>query len=435
MRLSAYIFSITLFTAALTLSGCELFGAGGGSGSSGDGAEAPTVSMVRDINPGSGNSNPNYFESLDGTLYFAASSSISERNLWKTDGTSPGTVRASELTGDAALGSSPSSIETYNGRLFMSANAGSEGYELMSYSEENGAKLVEDINSNSVSGGTESSYPDGLTTKSFLLGPKLLFFSAQADSGNRELWAYDGNSPYKVKEINGSGSSDPDDFATGSYQIYFSADGGSYGIELWTAYYSTDVMGNGYVEVERLSDIASGSEHAKPKHLTLHSGTLYFSAFDSSDERELYYYETDSGAIREVDVNPSGSSSPKGLIVYKGKLIFGADGGNGKGRELWSFSLSTGQVSLLKEINSGSEGSNPSDFVEYKDRIYFQANDGSNGTELWVTDGTGEGTELFRDLNGGGSSSPRNFYVFDEQLYFAARNGSDGEELWTLDVN
>ncbi len=434
MRLSLYILLSLTVVLSTVFAGCEMFGAGGETGS---GTEETTLSMVADINRGSASSEPEWFQSLDGTLYFAASSSTSERNLWQTDGTNDGTVRASELTGHAVYGARPEYIEKYNDKLYMEANAGSEGRELMSYSEQEGGKLVEDINSNTVSGGggTEDSYPSSLTTQSFLLGPKLLFFTAQDSADNIELWAYDGNSPYQVKEINSNGSSSPYFIVSGNYQIFFSAEESNYGEELYTAYYSTDYQGNNYVKVERLSDIASGSASSDPEWLMMHNNTLYFAASDDSSDQELYYYETSADTFYKVDVNTNGSSSPKGFTEYKGKLLFQAKGGNGKGTELWSFSLSTGNVSLVKDINNGAGDSNPADLVEYNDKVYFSANGGNKGTELWVTDGTTEGTELFRDLNENGSSNPSDFYVFEDQLYFSASNGTDGAELWTLNAN
>ena len=35
--------------------------------------------------------------------------------------------------------------------------------------------------------------------------------------------------------------------------------------------------------------------------------------------------------------------------------------------------------------------------------MYFAADDGVNGEELWVTDGTGGGTQLVKDINPAGS--------------------------------
>ena len=55
----------------------------------------------------------------------------------------------------------------------------------------------------------------------------------------------------------------------------------------------------------------------------------------------------------------------------------------------------------------------PADFTVFDGKLYFRADDGVNGTELWVTDGTENGTELVKDIYpGGNSSNPRDLQSF-----------------------
>ena len=48
---------------------------------------------------------------------------------------------------------------------------------------------------------------------------------------------------------------------------------------------------------------------------------------------------------------------------------------------------------LVKDINLSGNGE-PTQFVEYSGSIFFSADDGVNGRELWVSDGTTSGTQL-----------------------------------------
>jgi len=48
--------------------------------------------MVKDINPGSGSSYPDYLTDVNGTLFFTASDGASGQELWRTDATEAGTV-------------------------------------------------------------------------------------------------------------------------------------------------------------------------------------------------------------------------------------------------------------------------------------------------------------------------------------------------------
>jgi ELWxxDGT repeat protein len=68
---------------------------------------------------------------------------------------------------------------------------------------------------------------------------------------------------------------------------------------------------------------------------------------------------------------------------------------------------------LLTDIVAGSGSSYPSSITSLGNgSALFQANDGTNGSELWITDGTTAGTSLLKDIDAGsGSSSPSFFAV------------------------
>lgn len=50
--------------------------------------------------------------------------------------------------------------------------------------------------------------------------------------------------------------------------------------------------------------------------------------------------------------------------------------------------------------------------------------------ELYMSDGTSAGTELLMDINPGGNSYPDNLTAIDDTLYFQADDGTHGRELW-----
>ncbi len=89
--------------------------------------------------------------------------------------------------------------------------------------------------------------------------------------------------------------------------------------------------------------------------------------------------------------------------------------------------------SLVKAINPGSEWSFLEDPVNFNGTLYFGADDGTNGNELWKSNGTEEGTVLTCDINPGSDGSyPDELTVVNGTLYFPAYNGTTGEELWKL---
>ena len=84
-----------------------------------------------------------------------------------------------------------------------------------------------------------------------------------------------------------------------------------------------------------------------------------------------------------------------------GTLFFAADDGV-HGSELWrSDGTETGTV-LVTDINPGASDGFPRYLTEVGGTLFFTARDGVHGQELWRSDGTETGTVLVRDINAGG---------------------------------
>ena len=85
----------------------------------------------------------------------------------------------------------------------------------------------------------------------------------------------------------------------------------------------------------------------------------------------------------------------------------------------------------VKDIRSGSSSSSPSQLTAVGNTLYFAANDGTNGAELWKSDGTTSGTLMVKDINPG----PINGDIYyltavGYNFYFRAYNPSTGYELY-----
>ena len=107
------------------------------------------------------------------------------------------------------------------------------------------------------------------------------------------------------------------------------------------------------------------------------------------------------------------ASSPRHLTVAGDSLYFTADNGR-DGRELWKVDTDVSFFNYdavrVRDINLVASGSNAASLTAAGDRLYFSANDGVNGDELWTTMGATATTVMVDDLNTSGSSSPTDSY-------------------------
>src|SRR5262249_59482779 len=71
--------------------------------------------------------------------------------------------------------------------------------------------------------------------------------------------------------------------------------------------------------------------------------------------------------------------------------------------------------------------------------LYFRANEGVHGAELWTSDGTADGTALVKDINPGaadgrpGVIAPQRLVDVGGIAYFSATTTGAGSELWRSD--
>ena len=177
--------------------------------------------------------------------------------------------------------------------------------------------------------------------------------------------------------------------------------------------------------------------------LTAVGNTLYFRANDGINGDELWMSDgTSIGTVmvKDIYLGSSNGVSNTPFIAVGNTLYFQADDGT-SGYELWkSDGTNTGTV-MVKDIYSGSnnqtmrpissEGYYPQNAVG--NTLYFIANDGIHGEELWKTDGTTSGTVMVKDINSGSDGTLLSrFIVVGNILYFVADDGTE-VELWITD--
>ena len=70
----------------------------------------------------------------------------------------------------------------------------------------------------------------------------------------------------------------------------------------------------------------------------------------------------------------------------------------GAGQEPGVFSINSGTFHLVKDINPGVSSALPKCWARLKDKIYFLADDGIHGSEIWSTDGSLAGTSMLKHI-------------------------------------
>ena len=270
-----------------------------------------------------------------------------------------------------------------------------------------------------------------------------LYFDSRWAVYDRSIYAYNsGNrSTWEVANLSTTGT-----LRTGlmGSAFYFSADDGISGEELW----AHDVT-NG--TTWQVANLQSGVGNSRPgRGLDIIIGdTIYFDAQSGSSGCELWAHNTSNGTTwRVVDINPTGSSNPGfgtsssgGIVSLIGTtLYFPADDGT-HGIELWAYNLMNDTAWRISDINSGSADSYVGEFMfeVVGDEVYFSAYDTITGIELWAYNTSNHTVWLALDLNEGQASSQPGKYlnfVDGDRIYFSGHQSSQhGQEVWVYDTS
>jgi large repetitive protein len=436
-----------------------------------DGTSAGTH-IVQDLCPGSCNSIPLlssslvFFSAEAGRVFLQATPNGNVWQLWRSDGTAPGTVqltsfqRADDLDSGAVLGgaflfdarddqhggelwrsggtpestglladlntsdvggSAPTSLAAAGGKLYFIADDGLHGPELWtSDGTDAGTVLVHEF------------FPGGGPTSRSSLSAaaevdgKLVFLLHLGPPDNSDsLWRTDGTETGTFRLGPDVRIERPAELRAVGNQVFFVASDADHGKELW----ATD----GATEGTRLvKDLEPGDASSSPADLTAFRGKLYFTAFTADTGRELWQSDgTPGGTALVKDINPHGGSGPQFLTEHAGRLYFFA--GDGEPRtELWSSDGTAGGTTLAANLPE-TVSLFPGAMISTGSRLFFSGLSSSGDDVLWVSDGTAAGSKRIGSILMIDNQSTA---AFKGDLYFIARDGylwkSDGTEVGTV---
>ncbi|MGP0064204.1 MAG: putative Ig domain-containing protein [Isosphaeraceae bacterium] len=383
---------------------------------------------------------------VDSELYFTAPGPTSDTNdqLWSSDGTQANTQMVEDFSTISTVSStaSPSNLTDAAGTLFFTV-PGTDGLNQLwsSNGTGQGTALVKDLGSNA-SAYSGYSYGYGGASSLGLLAPvgNNLFFMAYDSTNGAELWS-DGvatGTTQLVDDIDpGAGSSSPHDFAEFNNQLYFAANDGTTPLvnELWT----TDGTSAGTTLVASFSP---GINQGSGTFNSYNSTTSDFAALGSQLLLPL-----DDGihgtALWATDGTAAGTTlvsqvDPQGFAVLDGTAYF-LGTGQGTTFGLWQTNGTTAGTSEVKDLSqygsaTGYYGSSSGQMVASGNEIYFTTSDGSNGVDLWASNGTKSGTKVVKDFSGGDSyydeASVSDLTPFGGNLAFIATDPTHGTQVW-----
>ncbi len=406
------------FSACLEDTGCELWKS--------DGTPDGTM-LVKDIYPGNSPSptnRPMSLTAVSNVLYFTADDGENGREIWRSDGTDGGTTLVQDIK-PGVNSSEPANLIDVAGTLYFTADNASNGVELWR-SSGTGVILI-DIRS-----GGGSSSPEDLVN----FGDTLFFSANGGDGAGREVWKSDGLTTQRVTDINETGNSRPTSLTVVGTELFFSATDGPSGVELW----KTDGTIGNQVQV---ADINPGG-NSNPDNLTPVGGTtLFFTANNGTDGVELYTSNGTPGNAVVLDVIPGGPGlNPSHLTVVGSRVFFSGDGGAALGgRELWRSDGTLAGTARVRDIANGEDSSHPGSLTNIAGVLFFSAETDANGRELWTSDNppSNPSASLFKDIfiNQGdalpNSLTVVNLATMGETLFFVANDGVTGFELWKSD--
>ncbi len=397
------------------------------------------VERVTDIAKGGNSSNPSWFVEVNGDLYFQADDQQHGVELWKySPRTGEATLAADIYPG--ANDSKPEWLTVYGNSIYFAATNATLGRQLWRYNTGSGVAEVVDLHEYWDAPGV----PTGTDPQWLTFMGSVLFYSADMKSSvGRELYAYDvrdGRS-WMAKDVwPGSDDSTPRYLVAFGSTLYFAAEDEDHGEELWR---SDGTEAGTYL----VKDILAGPRSSEPSSFNLLGNMFVFAADDWVHGRELWRsYGTEATTSLASDINKGDDDSSPGWsnrLAYS--MVFFPAGTDEFGVELWRYDPQLGAY-MLDDINPNvdddgdPESSNPAAIGDVGWAMFFSADDGESGIELWKTEPPYTYAAQVADIYPGldrskepNDSNPKTLERMGTTLFFTAEDEEHGEEVWATE--
>jgi ELWxxDGT repeat protein len=368
---------------------------------------------------------PSNFTAVGTKLFYSAFTLLGGSEIWTTEGSGPQQVASPQSASARSL--SPTNLIRLGNKVLFTGTGDLVGTELFS-TEGTTVTVVKDIDTRP--GGSAISQITALKDK--------VYFSATDYQGETELWRTNGSPDGEsiVHDFTLVGTSTPKDVTKINGDTLFYTVHNGTTRDLYSNHSNTPVK-----------NLGLGLDVSNRIFPNVIDKQMYFWYYDNSEGYEVYKSDV-TNTQQLTHINLALGNKTFGEYVKYGVDVFIAVNNFATPAEsgLYKIDGSGPGATQIKSIK------NITKFIVSGNKLYFAADDGVNGEELWKSDGTAAGTVMVKDIVPGSAGSVPHFGLpnettdapaaLDGKIYFLVNNGvgtyawvSDGTEAGTVQLS
>ncbi len=256
-----------------------------------------------------------------------------------------------------------------------------------------------------------------------------IYFIVKDDSGKYSLWKTSGTT-YTTKKIiqletDNTFSYNQTLIASSKYLYFINFNINSNESTIWR----TDGTLEGTIQlVESVNNLQFNSDN-----LVLLNDELYYTVYKSGIATQIWKTDGTINGAKQVTNIPYQSfyHRPKKLFVHNGQLFFTYNANKSVATQIWKLDNSAAGASMFADFEEWGYYE-PMNFTSVDSLLFFTMNQSTTGIELYVTDGTTQGTRMVIDFYPGpNSSNPNLLTALNSRLYLAFQ--SSNQTLYSTD--